>query len=282
MEGSGGEELLRSDQGWLSALADPDVAIDVRLHGHHRLTERWRIPQRTLPEHLLYYLVRGSCVGVVAGRRVRASGGSLVWVSPGTPHRFQAEPGGTPLVLHNFRFRVVSAGRGASFERSWFVAGDEARLRPLAEQLRDDLGREHPLKPRRLAALILLLWSEAACAPPAPSRRRGPTLDGAARRALLAHAAEQAAERPTPADLAAVAGLSADYFAQIFRRTFGTSPRRWLVAERIRLAAARLIDAPHLGVGEVAAEFGYPDVFLFSRQFRAVTGRTPSEHRRLW
>jgi AraC-like DNA-binding protein len=274
----GGGELLRSDRAWSNALADPEVQIDVRLHGHHHLTESWRIPPRELEEHLLYYLVRGSCVGTVAGRRVRASGGSLVWVTPGVPHRFRAEPGGVPLVLYNFRFRVLSAGRSASFERAWMRGSDEARLRPLAEQFRDDLVRGHQFGPRRLAALVFLLWSELAAVRPA-SRPKGPVLDGAARRALGAYLVEHAAERPTPAELAAAVGLSADYFARIFRRTFGTSPRKWLVAERIRLAQARLLDAPHLGVGQVAAEFGYPDVFLFSRQFRAVTGRSPSEHR---
>jgi AraC family transcriptional regulator, arabinose operon regulatory protein len=32
-------------------------------------------------------------------------------------------------------------------------------------------------------------------------------------------------------------------------------------------------------IGRIAAEFGYPDAFFFSRQFRAVMGCSPSTWR---
>ena len=73
-------------------------------------------------------------------------------------------------------------------------------------------------------------------------------------------------------------GLSQDYFARIFRRSMGLSPRAWLVDERIRCAAASLLesDAP---IGTVAADHGYADLTLFGRQFRAVMGAAPRQWR---
>jgi AraC-like DNA-binding protein len=123
------------------------------------------------------------------------------------------------------------------------------------------------------------MYSEVAHA---PRREAGgaPLLDESARRRLVEYAGARVRERPTPTDLAAVLRLSPDYFSRIFRRTFGVSPRKWLVRERVGQAAVRLLDAPELTISEVAYEFGYEDIFLFSRQFKAVTGRSPSSYRR--
>jgi AraC-like DNA-binding protein len=79
---------------------------------------------------------------------------------------------------------------------------------------------------------------------------------------------------PGPADLARELGLSPDYFARVFRRSLGLSPRAWLVDERIRCAAASLLenDDP---VATVAAAHGYADLTLFGRQFRQVMGSPP-------
>lgn len=73
--------------------------------------------------------------------------------------------------------------------------------------------------------------------------------------------------------------LTPDYFARIFRRTYGVSPRTWIVRERIKLAALRLTES-QLSIGEVANEFGYGDIFFFSRQFKQVMGRSPRSYRR--
>ena len=85
---------------------------------------------------------------------------------------------------------------------------------------------------------------------------------------------DTATARPTPRDLAVELHLSADYFSRAFRRTFSVSPRRWLLNERIRLAAM-LLAKPGLSVSEVAYQFGYRDVYLFSRQFKQVFGLSP-------
>jgi len=269
---------IRSDARWLAALGDPSSRVEVALFGYYHL-DAWHIPQRTLPEHLAYYVVRGAFRAHIAGEEMRFAGPGLFWLPPGVRHELFQDAGAGKLVLYNYRFRIQAGGRGISFARRGpLFASDPARLGPLAEQLHDDIRREHPLRRRRLVSLIFLLYSELAAA---TARRspRGSQLDEAARRKLLQYAAEHVAERPSPADLAAVLRLSPDYFARAFRRTFDISPRKWLVRERISQAAVRLLDAPQLTVSEIAYEFGYEDIFLFSRQFKQVTGRSPSAHR---
>jgi AraC-like DNA-binding protein len=65
----------------------------------------------------------------------------------------------------------------------------------------------------------------------------------------------------------------------VFRRSFGVSPRRWLMQERIRLAARRLCDST-MSVSAIAQDFGYADVYPFSRQFKDVMGQSPLAYRR--
>ncbi len=82
----------------------------------------------------------------------------------------------------------------------------------------------------------------------------------------------------TPADLAAGVGRSPRYFARCFHASFGSTPRRWLVEQRIRQAAHLLRTSPD-AIGAIAARCGCDNTSLFSRQFRAVMGCSPSDYR---
>jgi len=53
-----------------------------------------------------------------------------------------------------------------------------------------------------------------------------------------------------------------------------------LMRERIRAAAMRLVDST-ASVKAVARELGYVDLYLFTRQFKQVMGRSPRVYRRL-
>ena len=75
------------------------------------------------------------------------------------------------------------------------------------------------------------------------------------------------------------ARLSPAYFSRLFRATFNTSPRRWILEERIRHAAQWMSDS-ELNVSEVAYRLGYENPHLFSRQFKSVFGMSPKAYRR--
>lgn len=83
---------------------------------------------------------------------------------------------------------------------------------------------------------------------------------------------------PSPSDLAKELGLSPDYFARVFRRSLDRSPRAWLVEERVRSAAASLLESDG-SISAIAAAHGYTGLTLFGRQFRAVMGRSPRDWR---
>ncbi len=115
---------------------------------------------------------------------------------------------------------------------------------------------------------------EAAVRPLSPERGGG---DGVARslRWALGHLAEPI----TVADLARVAHLSQRSYLRHFARVTGTSPLRWLIAQRI--AAARpLLESSGAPVEQVGAAVGFADPATFRHHFSRAVGTSPSAYRR--
>jgi AraC-like DNA-binding protein len=79
-------------------------------------------------------------------------------------------------------------------------------------------------------------------------------------------------------DLASAAGLHPVYFNQVFRKTFGVPPMRYLEQQRLR-RAKELIAGTDRTMTEIAFEVGYSDPYYFSRAFRRLTGMPPSVYR---
>ena len=81
-----------------------------------------------------------------------------------------------------------------------------------------------------------------------------------------------------PRTMAEHLDVSLEHFGRLFKLTWGERPRTWLMRERIRRASADLADSS-AAIADVAAQWGYSDPFLFSRQFKRVMGRSPSDWR---
>lgn len=78
--------------------------------------------------------------------------------------------------------------------------------------------------------------------------------------------------------LAGLCGYHPTYFAQLFKEATGHSPKHYLILERIRKAKSLLLEA---GTVEEAAErLGYTSLHYFCRNFKEVTGLTPTEFKR--
>ncbi|HEX4806490.1 MAG TPA: helix-turn-helix domain-containing protein [Conexibacter sp.] len=87
-------------------------------------------------------------------------------------------------------------------------------------------------------------------------------------------------DRPlTVARLAAHAHTSERTFNRRFRRETGTTPLRWLHAQRID-HARRLLEASDLPVEEVARRSGFGSAAILRQHFRRATATTPTAYRR--
>ncbi|NEE21840.1 helix-turn-helix domain-containing protein, partial [Streptomyces sp. SID7499] len=83
----------------------------------------------------------------------------------------------------------------------------------------------------------------------------------------------------TVEDLAEHAGCSARTLARRFTEQLGTSPGRWLVAQRVA-AARELLESSELPVDAVAHRVGLSSATNLRRRFLDALGTTPGAYRR--
>lgn len=81
------------------------------------------------------------------------------------------------------------------------------------------------------------------------------------------------------ADLAAIARLSAGYFSNAFKVSFGQSPHAYIVSRRLA-RAKKLMTSSELSLCTIAIDCGFSDQAHLCRQFRRATGASPNAWRR--
>ena len=80
------------------------------------------------------------------------------------------------------------------------------------------------------------------------------------------------------AELAEIAHLSPSRLRQLFVEIFGMPPIAWLTLQRVR-AMARTIGATDATIRQAAAEVGWMNQAHAAKQFRKLTGRSPTAYR---
>ena len=72
--------------------------------------------------------------------------------------------------------------------------------------------------------------------------------------------------------------ISEVYFRQLFKQTFNTTPRQYILELRLQNAKQLLSDRS-IPVSEVAEKCGFSNIYHFCRSFKGHTGMTPTEYR---
>jgi AraC family transcriptional regulator len=79
--------------------------------------------------------------------------------------------------------------------------------------------------------------------------------------------------------MASAAGLSINYFNQMFRRTTGQAAHQFVLNARVE-HAKDLLKSPNLRMIDVAVSCGFQTAQHFARVFRSVCAVTPMDYRR--
>lgn len=87
-------------------------------------------------------------------------------------------------------------------------------------------------------------------------------------------------EEITLEELAAVVHFHPNYFISFFKKYFGTSPLKYVNEARLN-QAKRLLKSTDESVAQIAEETGFRDLYHFSKRFKASTGYSPSDFRKL-
>lgn len=265
---------------WLAALLDARCAFTVSLFGlagRLRAPVGWKVRLDALADHLFYFVAEGALLAEIEGETRAVASGDLLWAARETPIDFRLDKTQN-LVIWRFRLRALDIDSRplAAPQRLWHVSparGCETWM----EQIVDEASLEAPFQNERMRALLLGLLTELARSR-SVAQPVGNVLSRSQRARIAARLSESSRRWPSPADLAQVVELSPDYFTRCFSRTYGVSPRRWLLEERMRLAGVRLLESSAT-VSQIAGELGYEDIFSFSRQFKAVVGLSPTQYR---
>lgn len=98
--------------------------------------------------------------------------------------------------------------------------------------------------------------------------------------AVIARMNAEYAKDHSIAEYAAMCAVTEPHFIHLFREYTGLAPYAYVI--RIRMERARdLLSSSTLGVGEIGRMVGYENSLYFSRVFRAQTGYSPTDYRKI-
>lgn len=231
---------------------------------------------RCLPDHLAIFVERESLTVEVNSKRIILNAGDAVWMFPGVLRRTKAKIGKAPEKDFRLHFNLGSGKLEKRLKEDCIVlrkAWELEHLFQLLNQAWINPGR-YDLRFSRGVSLALT------------SRFISLRESGAERSLsdeLLARLSSRVTDNPsrltTPADLAAVAGLSLDYFSRKLKKACGLSPSAFIKTEKVRAIAAFLLESD-ISIKETAHLFGYEDESFFCRQFREVMQCSPLVYRK--
>ena len=77
--------------------------------------------------------------------------------------------------------------------------------------------------------------------------------------------------------LSEISGYSSTHFSQMFKDAMGVSPKRYINYRKIRYAKILLLSS-RMNITQISDLLGYESIHYFSRIFKHVTGKSPSEY----
>jgi AraC family transcriptional regulator len=125
-------------------------------------------------------------------------------------------------------------------------------------------------------SLALLAYLAAKYATPRFEEDRAARLSPAQKRSIVDHIRANLANDIAVSEVAALVQMSPSHFARVFKATFGVTPYRYVMRQRIEEAKGMLA-SKKLSASQVATEFGFSSQSHFVKVFRQFTGVTPKQ-----
>lgn len=87
------------------------------------------------------------------------------------------------------------------------------------------------------------------------------------------------AQRLSIREVARLCNVSEIYFRRLFKEYSGTSPIQFRIQGKIEKAKT-LLEYENMPVSEISEHLGFTSTAYFTKQFRLITGKTPSQYRK--
>jgi len=262
---------------FLETLLAPETKLSIPVEGETRVSKNWELSRRTIPEHLLHYIVSGGYLVSAGSKTFFLKPHSLLWISPGV-EQFIKMPGNIKETHVLFWRFSISGKENYRFEEDFLVLEKQALLLPLLRQLLPENRLASTYEKYHQKCLVgELLARVFNQADGHIENQRG--LKPHQRQLALRFIGQNTRRRYNIAELAKFLSLNTDYFSRQFRESFKITPQAYIKQQRIQ-GAAVLLSETNLTISEIAFEFGYEDIYFFSRQFKEVRGVSPSQWRK--
>jgi len=216
------------------------------------------------------------------GNKMHIRRGEMLIIPPGKPHAWSVGASGCkalqishqPLLLENYGELSILFG---DVKSDWQKAKiDQNILTENFGRLKDELDKSRPADGVMIFTYLLEIFVEAL-----RRQRHGKTAafqekkDELAVKRALDYIQNHFHEKITLRKLCHESFLGPSRFSEVFRRSTGCSPIKYL--NRYRLEKARIILAyAELSVKEVADHLGFESIHYFSRAFKKHFGCNPS------
>jgi AraC-like DNA-binding protein len=257
-----------------------DPAAPVRHAGEQWAPTRYLIGEHRHTHWELYLQAHGTSRWRVGSHEYALPRGHVLAVGPGWPHAMVERPQGRH---HFFYVALDVAALGGPSTAETFGSARAHHLRDAASTLgafrlvvQEVLNAAAGI-PHAVSAAAELLVVETVRVLNHLQHGTAPSVHpavGAARQLMD----ERFDEAWTVASLARDAGLSPNYFGELFARDVGQTPHTYLVARRIE-RAKELLAQNQLAIGDIAITLGYSSGSHFARSFRSVEGCSPTAYR---
>jgi len=228
--------------------------------------------QPIMRDHDAWLVLRGRGHASLPDGEVELRAGTLVVLRPGDTGHFRQDTRARLTVLY-CHFSLDAELSPPRHRQLLHVAPVADLMTRLVRLNRDP----HPLRRLDATAVLLMLLSEIYRQ---DAQARGEDIEMIDSRIqeVIEFVHANPGRRPTLDEAASIAGLSPPTLSRLFTRQLGVSFRHYVLQARLE-RSRQLLDETTMTVGQIARALGYPDVFLFSRQFSRHFGEPPSSLR---
>lgn len=234
--------------------------------------ESFRYPFYQHDDWTVYVPVQGEFLCTFEGKTDVVCEGDVYVIPPHTPFQRKVL---RPLTVHFFRFTLkqepsvpIPCGR-------FSLRSERGRetLRLLRETLHATEKEAEILQKHYLTDLFMQHYSESVLR----SEYREISDETVQRVLDLFH--RSYAECCSMGEIARQVGLSPSGLIKKFRKEVGVPPLRYLIGLRIRKAKELLVNTT-VGIGEIAEQTGFENIYYFSKIFKKETSLSPMEYRK--
>ena len=247
-----------------------------------RCWPEWGESTYTPDYNKFYFILSGEGELTVDGKRYSPRPGELFLMPAGVPQSYRTVSENTytkywcHFTAESGGVRLFDAVRTPLCVR----VKDPERFKELFAQLVEAHASDSPLAPltekARMLDILLVFLEEAS----AVGITHSESLPAEQLKLLTDYISAHLSEEITLEDLAALVHFHPNYFISFFRKYFGVPPLRYVSIARLERAKV-LLKTTSDSVASIAEQAGFHGLYHFSKRFKAYTGFSPSDFRKL-